>query len=60
MRLNVLDRLAAVDGEWHELETKREKEKVRKRRKNEGSTAANGQEPSSSIANGAAVKPAPS
>jgi len=32
--------LSTVEGEWHELETKREKEKSRKRRKTE--TATNG------------------
>jgi len=28
--------LSTVEGEWHELETKREREKTRKRRKTEG------------------------
>ncbi|KAG8908549.1 kinase subunit of RNA polymerase II carboxy-terminal domain kinase I [Tulasnella sp. 403] len=35
--------LAAVEGEWHELDTKRERDKSKKRRKPEG-TAANGTE----------------
>lgn len=49
-------RLSSVEGEWHELETKREKEKQRKRKKTE---IANGQDHSSSTAGpiSAVVKP---
>lgn len=36
--LTTLYRLASIEGEWHEFESKREREKLRKKRKVEGHT----------------------